>query len=288
MSEREESFEERWRSAGADRAELEALSAHLANVEAEPRQRVRISLRQIAQRGIKAREQRMRFALAFTVAAALAAIWWTRPVREDVVSTEVQVAEGSAAPAQPPKTPAPREVMLEPRELQRPVELVEVPIEKVAPREVYPPKSSVQKAAARSEGRRKVEVTTEPSPPPPLPLSPSPQESNEPAAAPRRVIEEPPPPVRETRPDRRPEIALYRKALDQLRSGQPDDAVDTFRDYLARYPSGTLRDEAELSLIEALAAAGEDEDLRLEAARWLEKNPHHPRAKEVRRLAKKD
>jgi TolA-binding protein len=311
---REESFEERWRSAGAERAEVEALAVEVAAAEAEPRVRVNISLRQIAARGIRARERRMQWALAATAAVAIAVVWFARPRNEETSVAPQQIAEQQLRPeVQVSKSTVegapPRELVLRPRDLDRSAKEVEVSIERVAPSQAFPPESSLQKAAGRptledSPGPEKKRAKNHASEPVPV-LKENPtsvveelrppakigrqieEERDEPGSAPR-VVEAAAPAQKKALEDRAAEIALYRKALEQLRGGQPDDAADTFREYLSRYPSGTLRDEAELSLIEALAAAGEDEDLQAEATRWLKKHPHHPRAKEVKRLAKKD
>jgi TolA-binding protein len=91
--------------------------------------------------------------------------------------------------------------------------------------------------------------------------------------------EEPAPP-----PSRSEEIACYRRAIERLRAGDANAAARELREYLTRYPNGTLRDEAELSLLEALAAASDEPALAEAAARWLTDHPGHPRAAEVKNL----
>lgn len=291
--EREDDFEARWGEAGASAAEQAALAAHVAGSDAAPRHRVSISLRQIAQRGVKARERRMRWTIAVAAAVAIAVVWFGRPL---VNRPEDQVAErpvNEVAPSQVPaaKQAEPRELALEPSALDRSQPQVEVPIEDVAPRDVHRPKSSVRKAAGKST--IEIEKPSEPpaqhvlpgeltpsiDPPSKLSRTAIEPERDEPAAAPRIEAKH-----EEPARDRGPEIALYRRALDLLRRGEPEDAAELFREYLTKYPQGSLREEAELSLIEALAAAGKDEELQVEAARWLARHPKHPRADEVRKL----
>jgi TolA-binding protein len=53
------------------------------------------------------------------------------------------------------------------------------------------------------------------------------------------------------------ETRRYERAAAALRAGEPIAAAEELRAYLARYPQGTLRDEARLSLLEARFAAGD-------------------------------
>jgi TolA-binding protein len=84
---------------------------------------------------------------------------------------------------------------------------------------------------------------------------------------------------------RKREIGLYRSALALLRRGRAHDAAERFRLYLELYPDGLLREEAQLSRLEALHRAHESAGLAEAAAAWLGAHPDHPRAPEVRRIA---
>lgn len=89
-------------------------------------------------------------------------------------------------------------------------------------------------------------------------------------------------------PARRAELEEYRAAEDLLRSGRPRAAADAFRRYLARHPEGSLREDAELSLLESLHGARASAALRRETKGWLRRHPYDPRRGEVRSLLDDD
>jgi hypothetical protein len=82
----------------------------------------------------------------------------------------------------------------------------------------------------------------------------------------------------------RAELAAYKHALALLRAGRAFDAAEAFGAYLEHYPSGILRDEAELSRVESFRAAQAWPELRAEAELWLRRHPGDPRSEEVRAM----
>lgn len=100
---------------------------------------------------------------------------------------------------------------------------------------------------------------------------------------------ETPPIIRQAAPaesGERAELRAYGAALKLLRGGQALEAARSFRNYLDRYPSGLLRQEAELSRLEALRAAEAWDELVREGERWLFTHPRDARTAEVRDLVR--
>lgn len=73
------------------------------------------------------------------------------------------------------------------------------------------------------------------------------------------------------------------KALSER--GRPAAAVAAWRRYRADYPNGILRVEADVSIIETLARAGETEDALAEATDFLRRRPDSERRGEIARVA---
>ncbi len=67
--------------------------------------------------------------------------------------------------------------------------------------------------------------------------------------------------------------------------GQPAAAVAAWRQYRATYPAGILRVEADVSIIETLARAGDADGALMEASEFLRRRPDSERRAEIARLA---
>jgi tetratricopeptide (TPR) repeat protein len=74
------------------------------------------------------------------------------------------------------------------------------------------------------------------------------------------------------------------KVLNE-RLGQPANAVAAWRRYRSDYPDGMLRVEADVSIVETLARAGETDDALAEALDFLRRHPDSERRGEIARLA---
>jgi len=82
------------------------------------------------------------------------------------------------------------------------------------------------------------------------------------------------------------ENAAYQvgKILDE-QLGQPENAVAAWRRYRADHPTGILRLETDLSIIEVLARTGETDEALVEATDFLRRHPDSERRGEIARLA---
>ena len=67
--------------------------------------------------------------------------------------------------------------------------------------------------------------------------------------------------------------------------GQSSAAVAAWRRYRSDYPNGILRVEADVSIIETLARAGETDDALTEATEFLRRRPDSERRGEIARVA---
>ncbi|MGE5784973.1 MAG: hypothetical protein ACM3ZE_10295 [Myxococcales bacterium] len=85
-------------------------------------------------------------------------------------------------------------------------------------------------------------------------------------------------------PDLREEIALIDRARTALRSGAPGQALSALDQYRARYPRGTLGQEARGMRIEALAASGNRARALAETSAFLSQNPKSPHSERLRQL----
>jgi ferric-dicitrate binding protein FerR (iron transport regulator) len=82
------------------------------------------------------------------------------------------------------------------------------------------------------------------------------------------------------------ENALYEMAaIYQDKLGQPRDALATWQRYRARFPSGLLRIEADLSIVDTLASLGDNRGALSEASAFLRRYPQTERRGEVARVA---
>jgi ferric-dicitrate binding protein FerR (iron transport regulator) len=82
------------------------------------------------------------------------------------------------------------------------------------------------------------------------------------------------------------ENALYEMAaIYQDKLAQPRDALATWQRYRARFPSGLLRIEADLSIVDALASLGDNRGALSEASAFLKRYPQTERRGEVARVA---
>ncbi len=70
-----------------------------------------------------------------------------------------------------------------------------------------------------------------------------------------------------------PDIALYDSARRRLAAKDPRGAVQAFRAYQHKYPDGSLREEADLGLVEALLADGAWSEAAAEVDRLLAARP---------------
>jgi TolA-binding protein len=89
---------------------------------------------------------------------------------------------------------------------------------------------------------------------------------------------------RRVSPARREEISAYVGGLKALRNGSRAEAARIFQRYLDRFPGGILREEAELSKLEALYASESFEAFETEARAWLAAHPKHDRSREIEAL----
>ncbi|MEN0067209.1 MAG: hypothetical protein AAGA48_34070 [Myxococcota bacterium] len=80
------------------------------------------------------------------------------------------------------------------------------------------------------------------------------------------------------------EMAVYEPAADALQSGEAAAAARGFREYLAQFPTGTLRPEAELGLLWALHREGDAARTERWAAYLLEQSVHEPHHDDIREL----
>lgn len=74
------------------------------------------------------------------------------------------------------------------------------------------------------------------------------------------------------------------KILDE-KLGQPASAVAAWRRYRSDHPSGILRLEADVSIIEVLARSGETDEALAEATDFLRRHPESERRAEIARVA---
>ena len=81
------------------------------------------------------------------------------------------------------------------------------------------------------------------------------------------------------------ENAAYEIGKVLSERGQPASAVAAWRRYRADYPNGILRVEADVSIIETLARAGNTEDALAEATDFLRRRPDSERRGEIARVA---
>ncbi len=81
------------------------------------------------------------------------------------------------------------------------------------------------------------------------------------------------------------ENAAYEIGKVLSERGQPASAVAAWRRYRADYPNGILRVEADVSIIETLARAGETDDALAEATDFLRRRPDSERRGEIARVA---
>ncbi|HEY7375676.1 MAG TPA: FecR domain-containing protein [Polyangia bacterium] len=81
------------------------------------------------------------------------------------------------------------------------------------------------------------------------------------------------------------ENASYEIGRIQADRGQYAAAVATWRRYRSDYPSGILRVETDVSIIETLARAGETDDALSEATDFLRRRPDSERRGEIARVA---
>jgi tetratricopeptide (TPR) repeat protein len=81
------------------------------------------------------------------------------------------------------------------------------------------------------------------------------------------------------------ENAVYEIGRIQSERGQYASAVATWRRYRSDYPNGILRVEADVSIIETLARAGEADDALGEATDFLRRRPDSERRGEIARVA---
>lgn len=84
------------------------------------------------------------------------------------------------------------------------------------------------------------------------------------------------------------ELALLEQARSSLNSGNPTVALQTLRRYAERYPRGSMRLEAEVLRVEALAAAGRPREASRLAERLLSRNPKSVVAARLRRFTSKE
>src|SRR5262249_11495232 len=80
------------------------------------------------------------------------------------------------------------------------------------------------------------------------------------------------------------ENAAYEIGRIQNERGQSTAAVATWRRYRSDYPNGILRVEADVSIIETLARAGETDDALSEATDFLRRRPDSERRGEIARV----
>ena len=81
------------------------------------------------------------------------------------------------------------------------------------------------------------------------------------------------------------ENASYEIGRIQNERGQPAAAVATWRRYRSDYPNGILRVEADVSIIETLAKAGDTDEALTEATDFLRRRPDSERRGEIARVA---
>jgi hypothetical protein len=78
------------------------------------------------------------------------------------------------------------------------------------------------------------------------------------------------------------EARLLTEAQRQLGAGRAARALETLAQYDARFPSGSLRVEADAARVFALCQSGRSEQARAAGARFLRRYPASPAAKRVR------
>lgn len=84
------------------------------------------------------------------------------------------------------------------------------------------------------------------------------------------------------------ELGLLEQARSSLSGGSPSGALQVLSRYNERYPRGSLRLEAEVLKVEALAASGRNAEAARLADRVLARNPKSVVAARLRRFASKD
>lgn len=84
------------------------------------------------------------------------------------------------------------------------------------------------------------------------------------------------------------ELALLEQARSSLNASNPNAALQTLRRYAERYPRGSMRLEAEVLRVEALAAAGRTSEAARLAERLLSRNPKSVVAARLRRFTSKE
>lgn len=84
------------------------------------------------------------------------------------------------------------------------------------------------------------------------------------------------------------ELGLLEQARSSLNGGSPSSALQALSRYNERYPRGSLRLEAEVLKVEALAASGRIAEAARLADRVLARNPKSVVAARLRRFASKD
>lgn len=84
------------------------------------------------------------------------------------------------------------------------------------------------------------------------------------------------------------ELGLLEQARTSLNGGSPQGALQVLARYGERYPRGSMRLEAQVLKVEALAASGRTQEAARLADRLLLRNPKSVVASRLRRFASKD